>query len=90
MLPIGGFTNQGPSPTLASLKQQVRADELVYVLLSDHPFGFGGSESGDAVGTTVADQATRWVTGSCTAVPPTAYGGGVAGSELYHCSPKAS
>ena len=87
VLPIGGFTNQAPTPTLASLKQQVGAGELVYVLLSDHPFGFG---AGDAAGNTVAARATRWVTGSCTAVPPAAYGGGVADSKLYHCSPKGS
>ena len=87
VLPIGGFTNQAPTPTLASLKQQVGAGELVYVLLSDHPFGSG---VGDAAGNTVAAQATRWVTGSCTAVPPAAYGGGVTDSKLYHCSPKTS
>ncbi|MFC1403892.1 MULTISPECIES: glycosyltransferase family 39 protein [Streptacidiphilus] len=117
VLPIGGFTNQAPSPTLASLKQQVSAGELGYVLLSDRPldFGAGGGGgggggaaggggsfgaghgtgrgaggAGDAVATTVAAQATGWVTSNCTVVPPAAYGGGVAGSKLYHCSPKQS
>jgi 4-amino-4-deoxy-L-arabinose transferase-like glycosyltransferase len=97
VLPIGGFTNEAPSPTLASLKQQVDTGRLGYVLLSDRPTDFGGSGSGsgsgaagDAVGTTVAARAARWVIGSCTAVPPAVYGGGVAGSKLYHCSPKVS
>ena len=102
VLPIGGFTNQAPSPTLASLKQQVSAGELGYVLLSDRPMGFGGGGgggvggaaagrgAGDAVATTVAAQAAGWVATSCTVVPPAAYGGGVAGSKLYHCSPKQS
>ena len=105
VLPIGGFTNQAPSPTLASLKQQVGAGELGYVLLSDRPMGFGGGgaaaggsgsfgaghgSGGDAVAPTVAAQAAGWVAASCTVVPPAAYGGGVAGSKLYHCSPKQS
>jgi hypothetical protein len=93
VLPIGGFTNEAPSPTLASLKQQVDTGRLGYVLLSDRPTDFGGSGSGaagDAVGTTVAARAARWVIGSCTAVPPAVYGGGVVSSKLYHCSPKVS
>ncbi|WP_152626451.1 ArnT family glycosyltransferase [Streptacidiphilus carbonis] len=95
VLPIGGFTNQAPSPSLASLKRQVGTGELGYVLLGDRPTGFGGGGGtgggggkggGDsATAGTVAARATRWVTADCSAVPPAAYGGGVAGSTLYHC-----
>ncbi|MHA6764301.1 ArnT family glycosyltransferase [Streptacidiphilus sp. PAMC 29251] len=98
VMPIGGFTNQAPTPTLGTLQREVGAGALHYVLLSDGTSGFagfgGGQQSGrqaegtQAAGTgvrTAAAQASAWVSSSCAAVPPSAYGGGVAGTRLYHC-----
>ena len=87
--PIGGFTGQAPSPTLDALKSEVGSGQLRYVLLSDGTSMFpgawmgGGAAKGPA---TAAAQATTWVTGSCAAVPPAGYGGGVAGTRLYDCA----
>ncbi|MFC1407983.1 ArnT family glycosyltransferase [Streptacidiphilus sp. N1-12] len=85
VLPIGGFTNQAPSPTLGALQREVGAGALRYVLLGDGTSGlFGGRPAGGSA-TTAAARATAWVSGSCQPVPPSAYGGGVAGTKLYHC-----
>ena len=93
VLPIGGFTGQAPSPDLGTLKGEVGSGALRYVLLSDGTsmFPWGGTGGAAATGrgavaTTAAAQASRWVTGSCAAVPPVSYGGGVAGTRLYDCS----
>ena len=86
VLPVGGFTNQAPTPTLGALRQDVGAGALRYVLLDDGRSGFlGRTVKGSA-----AARLSQWVTSSCDAVPPSAYGGGVAGARLYHCPQQAS
>jgi len=88
VLPIGGFTGQAPSPTLGELKGEVGSGALRYVLLSDGTSMFPGGWMGGAAvkgATTAAAQASQWVIGSCGAVPPSSYGGGVSGTRLYDC-----
>jgi 4-amino-4-deoxy-L-arabinose transferase-like glycosyltransferase len=92
VLPMGGFTGQAPSPTLAALKGEVASGALRYVLVGDGTSVFPGSGGGGGRGggaATAGAQATRWVSGSCGLVPPGSYGGGVAGARLYDCAPGA-
>ena len=81
VLPMGGFTDQVPSPTLPELKQTISSGRLRYVLLGE-PSPMSGPASAD----TVASRATALVSHSCEQVPPSSYGGGVAGQRLYRCS----
>ena len=100
VLPMGGFTDQVPSPTLSAFEESVASGRLSYVLLDDPASARGG---GNASGVhlahgprrpaanppsddTVAARATRWVSQSCVEVPAHAYGGGVSGQQLYRCS----
>ncbi|MEY9965155.1 4-amino-4-deoxy-L-arabinose transferase-like glycosyltransferase [Streptacidiphilus sp. MAP12-16] len=83
VLPIGGFTDQVPSPTLGALQRQVSQGKLRYVLIADTTSGDAAAVT--ATAGTAAAQATRWVSHSCAPVPPGSYGGGVAGVRLYHC-----
>ena len=43
VLPIGGFTNEVPSPTLHAVQQNIAAGRLRYVLLTTAPQGHSGS-----------------------------------------------
>jgi 4-amino-4-deoxy-L-arabinose transferase-like glycosyltransferase len=81
VLPMGGFTDQVPSPTLSAFEQSIASGRLHYVLLGS-AFPTGGPVKAD----TVASRAGAWVARSCQEVPEQAYGGGVAGQRLYRCS----
>ena len=99
VLPMGGFTGEVPSPTLAQVQQDVASGQLHYVLLSGGTGGaaggfagfggFGGGGGASAPSTKVAD----WVRSSCTVVPASAYGaatgttpGAASGAQqLYQC-----
>lgn len=88
VLPIGGFRESVPVPSLARLKQLVAGGDLRFILV-------GGSASLGYTGTTVSpviDQVTQWVHADCTEVTPAQYAG--AGQEgdpdlgnLYRCGP---
>ena len=81
VLPMGGFTDQVPSPTLPALEQTIASGGLQYVLLGQ-PSPLSGPASAD----TVAAKATALVSKRCQQVPPGSYGGGVEGQRLYHCT----
>jgi 4-amino-4-deoxy-L-arabinose transferase-like glycosyltransferase len=81
VLPMGGFTDQVPSPTLPALEQTIASGRLRYVLLGEpNPL------SGPAPANTVASRATVLVSHRCQQVPAGAYGGALAGERLYRCS----
>ncbi|QMU76492.1 glycosyltransferase family 39 protein [Streptacidiphilus sp. PB12-B1b] len=84
VLPMGGFTDQVPSPTLSAFERSIAAGRLHYVLLGGAPL-MGGPVPAD----TVAARAAAWVSHSCQEVPVGAYGGGVAGQRLYRCARSA-
>ena len=81
VLPMGGFTDQVPSPTLRAFEQTIASGRLHYVLLGGM-FPMGGPVPAD----TVASRAGAWVSRRCQQVPARAYGGGVQGQQLYRCS----
>jgi len=80
VLPMGGFTDRVPSPTLPALERSIAAGRLRYVLL-----GGLSPMSGPLPADTVAARATAWVSHRCLQVPARAYGGGVQGQQLYQC-----
>ncbi|WP_323741080.1 ArnT family glycosyltransferase [Microbacterium sp. VKM Ac-2870] len=81
-LPIGGFDERDPAPTLAAFQQLVADGDLRYVLAGNGAGGFGASGGGltgtDAV-TTAAGQIRTWVLATCTEVT------GSPVSGLYSC-----
>ncbi|WP_329582021.1 glycosyltransferase family 39 protein [Kitasatospora sp. NBC_01250] len=84
VMPMGGFTGQVPSPSLAQFQQLVSSGQLRYVLLGSTG-GFGGR--GGSSGPTTA--ITTWVRSTCAPVAPGDYGQSVsnAGAQLlYLCS----
>ncbi len=80
VLPMGGFTDQVPFPTLPSLRRTIAAGGLRYVLL-----GQPSPMNGPLPATTVAARTTVWVSHRCQEVPTRTYGGGVDGQRLYQC-----
>jgi 4-amino-4-deoxy-L-arabinose transferase-like glycosyltransferase len=92
VLPLGGFSGQAPTPTLARFKQLVATGQVRYTLLSDSGFSLLGLFGGDQA-STEADAVTTWVKGACTKVDlggqgaPTTTGGfpGSATGTLYDC-----
>ena len=85
VLPMGGFTGEVPSPTLAQVQRDVAAGQLRYVLLSGSTggrtagsSGFGGFAGFGGGGGSSAPSAkvTDWVRSTCTAVPASAYSAG--------------
>ncbi|WP_236047417.1 ArnT family glycosyltransferase [Streptacidiphilus fuscans] len=65
VLPVGGFTEQVPWPTVDGIRNDVTTGQLRYVLLADHassPFGGGGQEFGKP---TTAAKVGTWVTANC-------------------------
>lgn len=81
-LPIGGFDERDPAPTLAAFQQLVADGKLRYVLAGNGTGGFGASGMGlsgtDAV-TTAAGQIRTWVLATCTEVTDSPVSG------LYSC-----
>ncbi|WP_215909860.1 ArnT family glycosyltransferase [Streptacidiphilus fuscans] len=72
VLPMGGFSGDAPSPSLAQFQQLVSSGQLHYVLLGGGGMGgFGGG--GGSTSPTTAVQ--NWVRQSCTVVPAGDYGG---------------
>ncbi|MBC3841571.1 glycosyltransferase family 39 protein [Streptacidiphilus sp. 4-A2] len=80
VLPMGGFTDQVPSPTLPALRQTIASGRLRYVLL-----GEANPMSGPLPANTVASRTMAWVAQRCAQIPARAYGGGVQGQRLYRC-----
>ncbi|QMU69299.1 glycosyltransferase family 39 protein [Streptacidiphilus sp. P02-A3a] len=80
VLPMGGFTDQVPSPTLPALRKSIATGRLRYVLL-----GQPSPISGPLPPNTVAARATALVAHRCQEVPSRTYGGGVDGQRLYQC-----
>jgi hypothetical protein len=92
-MPLGGFSGTVRTPTLARVRDLVRAGQLRFFW-----FGwFGGSGTGGAdEGSGTVGAIVSWVRGACTKVPDAAYGsppddfGGVLGGPaLYDCAPAA-
>ncbi|MFI9646426.1 glycosyltransferase family 39 protein [Streptomyces sp. NPDC052040] len=81
MLPMGGFTGHVPYPTVPGLRRLIDSGELRYVALrhSQVPGRHHGSPAPEAAAI------AHWVTGHCTEVPPSAYGGGTGLPLLYRC-----
>jgi len=87
-LPIGGFNQQDPVPTLADFQLMVARGELRYVITGGGGgfaggggFGSGGSFGGQDAATTSAGQIRTWVLANCTAVTDAPITG------LYACEP---
>jgi len=92
-MPLGGFSGTVRTPTLARVRDLVRAGQLRFFW-----FGwFGGPGTGGAdEGSGTVGAIVSWVRGACTKVPDAAYGsppddfGGVLGGPvLYECTPTA-
>lgn len=92
-MPLGGFGGTVRTPTLASVRDLVRAGQLRFFW-----FGwFGGPGTGGAdEGSGTVGAIVSWVRGACATVPDSAYGsppddfGGVLGGPtLYECTPAA-
>jgi len=81
VLPMGGFTDQVPSPSLPALERNIASGRLRYVLL-----GAPSPMAGPLPANTVAARATALVSHRCQQVPAGAYGGGVEGQRLYRCA----
>ncbi|WP_370073012.1 ArnT family glycosyltransferase [Streptacidiphilus sp. MAP5-3] len=65
VLPVGGFTQQAPWPTVDGIRRDVTTGQLRYVLLAEHassPFGGGAPQSRKP---TTAAQVGSWVTANC-------------------------
>ncbi|MEY9843024.1 ArnT family glycosyltransferase [Streptacidiphilus sp. MAP5-3] len=78
VLPMGGFSGDAPSPSLAQFQQLVSSGQLHYVLLGGGGMGgFGGG--GGSTSPTTAVQ--NWVRQSCTVVPAGDYGGTSTGTS---------
>ncbi|MEU1598124.1 glycosyltransferase family 39 protein [Streptomyces sp. NPDC005708] len=104
VLPVGGFTGRVPDPTPAQLRRLVVSGELHYVALqgSRRPARDSGAAPHGGAGTYGASRRqagkasagnaaiTHWVTGHCTAVPPTAYHGDADGLLLYRCDARSA
>ncbi|MFE0461036.1 hypothetical protein ACFW1A_17490 [Kitasatospora sp. NPDC058965] len=94
VLPMGGFTGQVPSPTLAQVQDLVRTGRLRFVLLGDGGRGAGAGGGGaggparaGATGPTAA--VVSWVRGSCAPVAPRDYGQSPDSPDLqllYRCT----
>jgi 4-amino-4-deoxy-L-arabinose transferase-like glycosyltransferase len=80
VMPMGGFSGDAPSPSLAQFQQLVSSGQLHYVLLGGVGMGgFGWARGGGSTSPTTAVQ--NWVRQSCTVVPAAAYGGSTAGTS---------
>lgn len=80
VMAMGGFSGTDPAMSVGKLQQYIQSGKLHYVLTGTGR-GFG-SDGGDSA-------VTQWVTKNCTAISPTAYGGGSsssAGQTLYRCT----
>lgn len=87
VLPMGGFSGQVPSPTLAHVQQLVHDGKLEYFLL-DAPSAFNlGILFGSAGGGPTLHSIDTWVRANCTAIPSTTYHVPAAdtGQVLYRC-----
>lgn len=82
-LPIGGFDERDPAPTLAAFQTLVADGKLRYVIAGNGGFGGGGGPSGGLGGTdtasTAAGQIRTWVVANCTEVMDAPMSG------LYSC-----
>ena len=96
VLPMGGFTGEVPSPTLAQVQQDVTAGKLHYLLLSGSGgaggfAGFGGFGGGGGA-STPSTAVANWVRSACSVVPAQSYGGttgsgaSASAQQLYHCA----
>ena len=72
MLPMGGYTGQAPTPTLAGLQHLVRTGQVRYVMLE--PNLSGGPQNGAFAISRDQLAIGRWVQHTCAPVPPNAYG----------------
>ncbi len=78
-LPIGGFNERDPAPTLATFQRLVADGELRYVIAGSSG-GFGGAGFGGTdAASTAAGQIRTWVLDNCTEVTDAPVSG------LYSC-----
>ncbi|MFC4243662.1 glycosyltransferase family 39 protein [Gryllotalpicola reticulitermitis] len=81
-IPMGGFSQQAPTPTLAQLRAYLRAGTIRYVLLADPDVPRPANPTLDA--------ARAWVRGHCTPALAGEFRSGTSqGQTLYDCRAKA-